>query len=204
MRKVSVDDIESLPGPAAVKRKLTAELGTTGLALAYYELDKGQSSAFGYHAHERQEEVFYVLRGAVTVRTESGTVAPTADEAVRYRRRNSSRRSTRAPNGQPYSSSPRGRLGTSPSDGSARPAARRRHTRSGTSIPVEFGRRSVLSRETSPGGSPGRAGTQPARLSTVPPGSPAEAATGKRDRRPGRPGGRTGRIGSHSRRNRGD
>lgn len=83
MKRVSVDDVEPLPGPAAVKRKLTDELGTTGLALGYYELDEGESSAFGYHAHEAQEEVFYVLRGTVTVRTESGTVTAAADEAVR-------------------------------------------------------------------------------------------------------------------------
>lgn len=83
VKRVNADDIEPLPGPASVKRKLTDELGTTGLALGYYELDEGESSAFGYHAHGAQEEVFYVLRGAVTVRTDSGTVTATADEAVR-------------------------------------------------------------------------------------------------------------------------
>ena len=83
MRKVSVDAVESLPGPAAVKRKLTDELGTTRLALAYYELDKGESSSFGYHAHGTQEEVFYIQQGAVTFRTESDTVTATAGEVVR-------------------------------------------------------------------------------------------------------------------------
>lgn len=83
MRKVDIDDVERLPGPASAKRKLTDELGTTGLALAHYELEEGESSSFGYHAHAEQEEVFYVLRGTITVRTESGTLTATADEAVR-------------------------------------------------------------------------------------------------------------------------
>jgi mannose-6-phosphate isomerase-like protein (cupin superfamily) len=83
MKKVRVEEIQSLPGPAAVKRKLTDALETTDLALGYYELEEEESTAFGYHAHGTQEEVFYVLRGAITVRTESGTVTATADEAVR-------------------------------------------------------------------------------------------------------------------------
>lgn len=83
MKKVDIDDVESLPGPAAVKRKLTDELGTTGMALAYYELDEGESSSFGYHAHGDQEEVFYVQQGAVTFRTESETVTATTGEVVR-------------------------------------------------------------------------------------------------------------------------
>lgn len=82
MKKVAIDDVESLPGPA-VKRKLTDELGTTGMALAYYELDEGESSSFGYHAHGNQEEVFYVQRGAVTFRTESETTIATTGEVVR-------------------------------------------------------------------------------------------------------------------------
>jgi uncharacterized cupin superfamily protein len=83
VEKVAIDDVESLPGPASVKRKLTDALGTTGLALAYYELEKGESSSFGYHAHADQEEVFYVQRGEVMFRTESGTVTATAGEVVR-------------------------------------------------------------------------------------------------------------------------
>jgi mannose-6-phosphate isomerase-like protein (cupin superfamily) len=83
LRKVDVDAIESLPGAAVVKRKLTDELGTTDLALVYYELVEGESSSFGYHAHGAQEEVFYVQQGAVTVRAESETVTVTSGEVVR-------------------------------------------------------------------------------------------------------------------------
>lgn len=55
-----------------MKRKLTGDLETTDLALGYYELEEGESAAFGYHAHGAQGEVFYVLRGTITVRTELG------------------------------------------------------------------------------------------------------------------------------------
>jgi quercetin dioxygenase-like cupin family protein len=82
MKKITIDAIESVPGPAAVEKKLTKPLGASQLAFTYYELDQGESSAFGYHAHEKQEEVFYVQRGTVIFRTESGTTTATAGEVV--------------------------------------------------------------------------------------------------------------------------
>ena len=49
-----------------------------------YELDPGESTAFGYHAHENQEEVFYVIDGALAFETADGEVEVDAGEAVRF------------------------------------------------------------------------------------------------------------------------
>ena len=68
----------------AVKRPLTDALGTTALAVNHYELAPGDSFAPAYHAHERQEEVFYVYEGTATFETETGDVAVGPGEAVRF------------------------------------------------------------------------------------------------------------------------
>jgi uncharacterized cupin superfamily protein len=84
METISVEEVESYAGPAAVKRPLSKALGASELNLNYYELEPGESFAFGYHAHTGQEEVFYVRSGRVTFETEAGDVAVGAGEAVRF------------------------------------------------------------------------------------------------------------------------
>jgi uncharacterized cupin superfamily protein len=84
MEKVSLAECDRRMGPAADKRALSAALGTSDLALNYYELDRGDSFAFGYHRHPEQEEVFYVIEGTVTFETEDGDVAVRAGEAIRF------------------------------------------------------------------------------------------------------------------------
>jgi uncharacterized cupin superfamily protein len=78
MRTVRLDDLDSRMGPADRTLPLTDVLGVANVALNYYELETGDSFAYGVHAHENQEEVFYVLDGTVTFRTldvgESGGV----------------------------------------------------------------------------------------------------------------------------------
>lgn len=71
-------------GPAAVVNPLTDALGLTDVAMNYYELDPGDSFAYGFHAHAEQEEVFYVTRGTVTFETETGDVEVSAGELVRF------------------------------------------------------------------------------------------------------------------------
>ena len=66
MERVSIDDPDRRMGPAADKRALSGALGTTDLALNYYELAPGDAFGFGYHRHPRQEEVFYVVEGTAT------------------------------------------------------------------------------------------------------------------------------------------
>lgn len=86
MRKVQVRPVDGAarPGPAAVRVSLTDALGMADAALNYYELAPGDSFAFGFHAHEDQEEVFYVESGVVTFRTDGDDVEVGAGEAVRF------------------------------------------------------------------------------------------------------------------------
>ncbi|WP_290815507.1 cupin domain-containing protein [Halovivax sp.] len=84
MEKVRVEDLENRMGPADVKRPLSRALGTEHVAVNYYELDPGESFAFGYHSHEAQEELFVVREGTVTFETAEGDVAVGAGEAIRF------------------------------------------------------------------------------------------------------------------------
>jgi uncharacterized cupin superfamily protein len=84
MERVSVDDPDRQMGPAAEKRPLSGALGTTELAVNYYELAPGDAFGFGYHRHPDQEELFYVLEGVATFETEDGDVNVAAGEAVRF------------------------------------------------------------------------------------------------------------------------
>ncbi|WP_132059310.1 cupin domain-containing protein [Halorussus amylolyticus] len=84
MKKIRIEDVESWMGPADVKRPLTKQLGTTDVAVNYYELAPGDSFGFGYHAHSDQEEVFYVESGTVTFETEGGPVEVSSGEVVRF------------------------------------------------------------------------------------------------------------------------
>lgn len=84
MERISIDEVDSRMGPAAVKRPLSAALETDHVALNYYELDPGETLGFGYHRHPDQEEVFYVEGGTVTFETEDGDVAVAAGEAIRF------------------------------------------------------------------------------------------------------------------------
>ncbi|MEF8843469.1 MAG: cupin domain-containing protein [Haloarculaceae archaeon] len=98
MQKARIGEVDSWMGPASVKRSLTRALGAEDVSMNYYELEPGESFAFGYHRHEGQEEVFYVLEGEATFETgeprspredggtanEEGDVAVGAGEAVRF------------------------------------------------------------------------------------------------------------------------
>ncbi|MBX0285876.1 cupin domain-containing protein [Haloarcula salinisoli] len=84
MEKVRIEDVEGRPGPAAVSRPLTDAVGATEMALNYYELAPGDSFAYGYHRHERQEELFVVQTGTVTFETEAGDVLVEGGEVIRF------------------------------------------------------------------------------------------------------------------------
>lgn len=68
------------------RRALDEALGTSDLAVKYYELEPGEAFSGGYHTHESQEEIFVVLEGTATWDTEKGEAALTvrAGEAVRF------------------------------------------------------------------------------------------------------------------------
>jgi uncharacterized cupin superfamily protein len=84
MEKATIDELDNWMGPAAVKRPVGDAVGAEHLGLRYYELEPGESTAFGYHAHAEQEEVFYVLEGTLTFETEAGDVAVEAGEAAAF------------------------------------------------------------------------------------------------------------------------
>jgi uncharacterized cupin superfamily protein len=84
MEHARIEDIDSWMGPATGKRSLTKALGTTDVSLNHYVLEPSESFAFGYHKHEGQEEIFYVLEGTATFETEEGDVSVAAGEAVRF------------------------------------------------------------------------------------------------------------------------
>lgn len=84
MHKTQIDEVDLRFGPAAVKRRVSDALETTDVAIVYYELDPGDSFAFGYHAHDDQEEVFYIQSGTVTFETEDGDITVSAGEAIRF------------------------------------------------------------------------------------------------------------------------
>ena len=84
MEKVRIGDVNSRRGPADVKRPLTDALGATDLSINYFELDPGDSFAFGYHMHGNQEELFYVQSGTATFETADGPVDVAAGEVIRF------------------------------------------------------------------------------------------------------------------------
>lgn len=86
MKKVAIDDVEHPPtiSPAAVLRPISRRLETTDVAVNYFELAAGDTFGYDYHRHHDQEEVFVVLEGTATFRTEAGDVEVAADEAVRF------------------------------------------------------------------------------------------------------------------------
>jgi len=84
MRKLRVDEADRVPSPASVRRPLADPLGAEHVAINYYELQPGESFAFGYHRHDSQEELFCVLSGTATFETEDGDVDVGAGEVVYF------------------------------------------------------------------------------------------------------------------------
>lgn len=84
MERVRIEEVENALGPAAVKRRLAPALGTSDVALNYYELAPGDAFGFAYHRHPDQEEVFVVESGTVTFETEAGPVEVGPRSAIRF------------------------------------------------------------------------------------------------------------------------
>jgi len=89
MEKVRVADVEEFEtGNEELDRRtlrpLSGVLGTTDVSVNYYTLAPGEGFTNRMHTHLDQEEVFYVVEGTATFRTEDGTVEVGAGEAVRF------------------------------------------------------------------------------------------------------------------------
>ncbi|WP_306055727.1 cupin domain-containing protein [Natronococcus wangiae] len=86
MEHVRIDDVEvpATNSPADVVRPISRALGTTDLAMNYFELAPGESFGYAYHRHNDQEEVFYLQTGTATFETESGEIEVDSGEAIRF------------------------------------------------------------------------------------------------------------------------
>lgn len=84
MEKIRIGEIDRRVDVSTLQRPLTDALGATDIALNYYELEPGASPAYGYHRHDRQEEVFLVQQGVMTFETEEGEVVVEEGEAIRF------------------------------------------------------------------------------------------------------------------------
>jgi|GEM_PF-171369 len=89
MEHVAIEAVDDEANPLAeheVRKPLSRALGTDHFAMNYFELSPGESFSGGLHAHNDQEEVFYVASG--TARFEVGrdreTVAVGPDEVIRF------------------------------------------------------------------------------------------------------------------------
>jgi uncharacterized cupin superfamily protein len=87
MQKVRMDEApQSISDEGPDRLALDEVLGTTDMAIKYYELEPGEIFSGGFHTHHSQEEVFLVLEGEATWDTEEGeaTMTISAGEAVRF------------------------------------------------------------------------------------------------------------------------
>lgn len=84
MEKIDIESLDNWMGPASVKRPIGEVLDTEHMGIRFYELEPGESTAFGYHAHADQEELFYVLDGSLSFETEVGDVEVGAGEVIYF------------------------------------------------------------------------------------------------------------------------
>ena len=89
MERVAVDDVDVVTNPMGVhdiRKPVSRALGTDHVAMNYFELAPGDAFSGGLHAHDDQEEIFYVRSGTATFEVgrdrERVTVGP--DEAIRF------------------------------------------------------------------------------------------------------------------------
>lgn len=88
MEHASVDDRRTVDAPRRLD--LSDPLGTTDLAINYYNLDPGQGFSGVFHTHLEQEEAFYILSGTATFEyadeplADRDTVEVGPDEAIRF------------------------------------------------------------------------------------------------------------------------
>jgi mannose-6-phosphate isomerase-like protein (cupin superfamily) len=72
-RVVDVDSVEPEPDRPCECRKLSAPGGLDAVAVNRFRAAPGEQLPLAYHAHETQEEAFYVLDGTLAVETPDRT-----------------------------------------------------------------------------------------------------------------------------------
>ena len=83
MEKVTITEVK-LDQVNAARRRLTNVLKVTNLGINYYEVEPGKSLSGGYHAHNDQEEIFYIQSGTATFVTTDGEMRINPGEVIRF------------------------------------------------------------------------------------------------------------------------
>jgi mannose-6-phosphate isomerase-like protein (cupin superfamily) len=78
---VVVDEVEPTPDRPSVQRAIGDAAGLSAMAVNRYEAAPGEAIPLAYHYHDEQEELFYVLRGTLSVETPDRTYEVGTDEA---------------------------------------------------------------------------------------------------------------------------
>lgn len=85
MNKVRIEDIDvQSANPAERVVPLSDVLGTTDLAINYFELGPGGQFGFDVHRHNDQEEVFCVQSGTVTFERKTDEIEVDGGEVIRF------------------------------------------------------------------------------------------------------------------------
>ncbi|MEZ3165283.1 cupin domain-containing protein [Halorubrum sp. RMP-47] len=79
-RVVDVDSVDPEPDRPCECRKLSAPGGLDEAAINRFRAAPGEQLPLAYHAHETQEEAFYVLDGTLAVETPDRTYEVPADD----------------------------------------------------------------------------------------------------------------------------
>lgn len=94
-KKVTIETVEPVgpsdedipPGAVANSvggiRALSDELDTNGVSVNHYELDPGESFTVSIHRHGVQEELFYIVSGTVTFKSDAEETTVEAGEIIR-------------------------------------------------------------------------------------------------------------------------
>lgn len=83
MEHVAIDGVDPSPYRES-RRDLSDALGTTDVAVVYFDVAPGAAFSGALHAHAAQEEVFVVLEGTATFELEDGQLTVGPHEAVRF------------------------------------------------------------------------------------------------------------------------
>ena len=78
---IDPDDIEPLPDRPSEARSISNAADLSNVGVRRYRVEPGEQMPLKYHGHEEQEEVFYVLSGAISFETPEETYRVESDEA---------------------------------------------------------------------------------------------------------------------------
>lgn len=77
------ETLQSAAGNKFTVKPIVPQTQADKCAAAFVEVAPGES-AYGYHWHEENEEIFYVIAGEALVKTESGEIRLRAGDAIAF------------------------------------------------------------------------------------------------------------------------